>query len=69
MGRKRKSPPGPHLLHLEVLLCSTGRIHDVAYTDTEHHRGTRRFLSDPGRALETLLGEEPDADTRVAGDS
>jgi len=40
-------------------------IRDVAYTDTEHYRVTRRFLSDPRRAIETLLGAEserkPDA--------
>jgi predicted ATPase len=37
-------------------------IRDVAYTDTEHYQVTRRFLSNPKRALETLLGEEPAAD-------
>jgi len=40
-------------------------IRDVAYTDTEHYQVTRRFLSDPRRAIETLLGAEserkPDA--------
>jgi predicted ATPase len=38
-------------------------IRDVAYTDTEHYQVTRRFLSNPKRALETLLGAEPDADS------
>ena len=42
-------------------------IRDVAYTDTEHYRVTRRFLSNPKRALETLLGEEPEADAGAEG--
>jgi len=37
-------------------------IRDVAYTDTEHYRVTRRFLSDPRRAVETLLGEGSEGD-------
>lgn len=37
-------------------------IRDVAYTDTEHYRVTRRFLSDPRRAIEALLGEDPEGD-------
>jgi len=37
-------------------------IRDVAYTDTDHYQVTRRFLSNPKRSLETLLGEEPAAD-------
>jgi len=44
-------------------------IRDVAYTDTEHYQVTRRFLSNPKRALETLLGAEPDADTNVGAGS
>jgi predicted ATPase len=32
-------------------------IRDVAYTDTEHYQVTRRFLSNPQRSLEALLGE------------
>jgi predicted ATPase len=40
-------------------------IRDVAYTDTEHYQVTRRFLSNPKRALETLLGELPEAETGV----
>jgi predicted ATPase len=46
-------------------------IRDVAYTDTDHYQVTRRFLSHPKRALETLLGAEPDADTGTGtgGDS
>lgn len=37
-------------------------IRDVAYQDTEHYQVTRRFLSNPERAIETLLGEEREAD-------
>jgi len=37
-------------------------IRDVAYTDTEHYRVTRRFLSDPRRAIETLLGDQPEGE-------
>ena len=44
-------------------------IRDVAYTDTEHYQVTRRFLSNPKRSLETLLGAEPDADSSAGGDS
>ena len=44
-------------------------IRDVAYTDTEHYQVTRRFLSNPNRAIEMLLGDEPDADTNTGGDS
>ena len=44
-------------------------IRDVAYTDTEHYQVTRRFLSNPKRALETLLGEEPEVNSSAAGDS
>ena len=44
-------------------------IRDVAYTDAEHYQVTRRFLGNPKRALETLLGAEPDADTSPGGDS
>jgi hypothetical protein len=38
-------------------------IRDVAYTDTDHYQVTRRFLSNPKRSLETLLGEEPEVDS------
>ena len=48
------------------ILSPADGISDVAYTDTEHYQVTRRFLSNPKRALETLLGAEPDADT-IAG--
>ena len=44
-------------------------IHDVAYTDTEHYQVTRRFLSNPKRAIETLLGEEPEVNSSAGGDS
>lgn len=44
-------------------------IRDVAYTDTDHYRVTRRFLTDPERALETILREEPEADAGAAGNS
>jgi len=44
-------------------------IRDVAYTDTEHYQVTRRFLSNPKRSLETLLGEGPEADSSAGGDS
>jgi predicted ATPase len=44
-------------------------IRDVAYTDTEHYQVTRRFLSNPKQALETLLGEEPAADLDVGAGS
>jgi hypothetical protein len=45
------------------ILSPAAGISDVAYTDTEHYQVTRRFLSNPKRALETLLGAEPDADS------
>jgi hypothetical protein len=45
------------------ILSPAAGISDVAYTDTEHYQVTRRFLSNPKRALETLLGEEPEADS------
>jgi predicted ATPase len=38
-------------------------IRDVAYTDTEHYQVTRHFLSNPKRAIETLLGAEPEVDS------
>ncbi len=44
-------------------------IRDVAYTDTEHYQVTRRFLSNPKRALEALLGEELEVDSSAGGDS
>ena len=37
-------------------------IRDVAYTDTEHHRVTRRFPVAPGRSLERLLGDATEAE-------
>jgi predicted ATPase len=44
-------------------------IRDVAYQDTEHYQVTRRFLSNPKRAIEALLGEEPAADLDVGAGS
>jgi len=44
-------------------------IRDVAYTDTEHYQVTRRFLSNPKRALEMLLGEETEVNSSAGGDS
>ena len=43
-------------------------IRDVAYTDTEHYRVTRRFLSDPRRSIETLLGDEPEGEPESGSD-
>jgi predicted ATPase len=43
-------------------------IRDVAYTDTEHYQVTRRFLSDPRRSLEALLGDEAEGEPDAPSD-
>ena len=65
--RLDQGPGGPPII--DGYLLDRQGIRDVAYTDTEHYQVTRRFLSNPKRSLETLLGAEPDADSSAGGDS
>ena len=51
-----------------IHLLNRQGIRDVAYTDTEHYQVTRRFLSDPRRSIETLLGNEPEGEPDAGSD-
>ncbi len=42
----------------DIFLLDERGIHKTAYTETEHYQITRRFMQDPARMLEMLLGEE-----------
>jgi predicted ATPase len=41
-----------------IYLLDAGAIREVAYTETDHYRVTRGFLSNPQRTLSVLLEEE-----------